>query len=62
MDMTTDQLITLTPAAAKRAAKDMSAIELLEVDIELGRRAALLGRIGAVTAVHKAIRNALSAR
>jgi hypothetical protein len=60
--MTTDQLITLTPAAAKRAAKGMSAIELLEVDIELGRRACALCRPGALTAVHKAIRNALSAR
>lgn len=56
-----DRIAASTPAQARKVAAQLSTDELHNVDIELGVRAARLGRVGAVSKPHAALRAALRA-
>jgi hypothetical protein len=60
--MTTDQLITLTATAARKAAKAMTLTELVNADLDFAHRATQMGHAGTITRTHKAIRTELAAR
>jgi hypothetical protein len=53
--------MTMSTYTAKQI-KSLTVAELVTIDIEFARRATALGRTGAVSKTHKAIRTALAAR
>lgn len=60
--MTADRAATSTPTAVKRAVRVMGLAELVELDIELARRATLMGQPGRVSKTHAVVRAEITTR